>query len=200
MRLFYIFIAAFLVFLACFIAFVQNFSHIQYTNNYKADAIIVLTGGHARLAAGVKLLENKKGQRMLLSGVNKHISNKTIIHALGIKDHNLMQHIDIGRYALNTAGNAMETALWVKKYNYKTIYIVTNDYRMPRSLLELKMALPNIVLLPAPIKDYKSSAQLWHHLTFSQTINLITEFYKYIITNIKYYIKKSISSQGYYGV
>lgn len=194
MRFFYIFIAAFLVFSAGFVAFVQNFSHIPYSNNYKADAIIVLTGGHARLLSGIKLLENKKGQRMLLSGVNKHISNKAIIRALGIKDHNLMQHIDIGRYALNTAGNAIETALWVKKYNYKTIYVVTNDYHMPRSLLELKMALPNIVLLPAPIKDYEIPSQLWQHLTFNQTINLLAEFSKYIRTNIKYYLTKLISS------
>lgn len=188
MKLLYIISIALIIFIICFINFVQCFSNIAVNTTNKADGIIVLTGGHARLNAGLNLLKCQKGRRMLLSGVNKHLSNKSLIDALNLHDHNLIQHIDIGRYALNTAGNAFETALWVKKYNYKTIYVVTNDYHMPRSLLELKMALPDIIFYPAPIKDYKNSKQLWQHLTLKQTTKLLAEFLKYIRSNIKFYL------------
>lgn len=36
----------------------------------KADAIIVLTGGQARLDAALDLLKSGKGERLLISGVN----------------------------------------------------------------------------------------------------------------------------------
>lgn len=187
MRLISIISIAVIIFFISFLSFIIKFSNIPYDNTKIADAIIVLTGGHARLTQGIKLLEENKGQRMLLSGVNKNISNKSIISALGLRNDELIKRVDIGRCALNTAGNAIETALWVNKYNYKSIYIVTNDYHMLRSLLELKMVLPNKILYPAPIKDYNSTQQLWHHLSFKQFINLIAEFFKYIRTNIKYY-------------
>lgn len=194
MRLIYITSIAIIIFFASFLSFLLKISNISYDDSKTADAIIVLTGGHARIAHAIKLLKENKGTRLLLSGVNKNISDQTIIKALGLHNPDIIDRIDIGRYALNTAGNAIETALWVNKYKYNSIYIVTNDYHMLRSLLELKMVLPNKILLPAPIKDSKDIKDMLNKLTLKQTITLISEYLKYLRTNIKYYFTMLITS------
>jgi hypothetical protein len=49
----------------------------------EADAIVALTGGSLeRLETGVRLLEEKKGERLLISGVNRVVTDAELFHAL----------------------------------------------------------------------------------------------------------------------
>lgn len=154
-------------------------------NIRRADAIIVLTGGHSRLKTALQLLKQQKGSRLLISGVNKNLGDAAVIHALGINNKELVQKIDIGRQASNTAENATEAAEWVKKNNYNSVYIVTNDYHMPRSMLELKLALPNTQLIAYPVKDYDNLVQSLRHLNFARFFLLNCEYFKYLKTSSK---------------
>uniref|UniRef100_UPI001ABAB14B YdcF family protein n=2 Tax=Bartonella TaxID=773 RepID=UPI001ABAB14B len=119
----------------------------------KADAIIVLTGGENRIKTGFDLLQKELGSRLLISGVNSTIDFNKLIDATYINPHLLASRVDFGYEATNTKGNAEESAAWIKQHNYKTVYIVTHDYHMVRSLLELKYLMPHIDFIAYPIKE-----------------------------------------------
>ncbi|WP_455481872.1 YdcF family protein [Bartonella sp. B35(2025)] len=118
----------------------------------KADAIIVLTGGENRVETGLNLLQQKLGSRLLISGVNTTTNISRFTHITHINPQLFTCCVDIGHKAINTKGNAEESAAWIKKHHYKTIYIVTHDYHMWRSLRELKYLMPDINFIAYPIK------------------------------------------------
>src|SRR5690606_15928842 len=102
-----------------------------------ADAIIVLTGGQSRLDAGIDLLKSGKGRRLLISGVNPAANRDDLRAATGGDRRLFSCCVDIDHAALDTIGNAEESAKWVEDHRYGSIILVTNNYHMPRSLLEM---------------------------------------------------------------
>lgn len=145
----------------------------------EADAIIVLTGGKARLKTGLKLLENGKGKRLLISGVNpvaRRCSLRKITHA---DPHFFKCCVDLGRKAMNTIGNAEESARWVEKNGYQTIFIVTSSYHMPRSLVEFKRTMPYANLIPYPVMQ-NNDRERNVFKSFVHMRALLIEYIKYL--------------------
>ena len=60
-------------------------------------------------------------------------------------------HVTLGRVAATTRGNAAETAGWARANGVQRLIVVTAGYHMPRALLELHRALPEVELLPHPM-------------------------------------------------
>lgn len=116
-----------------------------------ADGIVVLTGGPGRIQKGIDLLKASKGKRLLISGVNATLANETIINAIGSGDTLAKCCIDLGRQAANTTGNAVESANWARENGFKSLIIITADYHLPRSLLELDKTMDGITLIPASV-------------------------------------------------
>ncbi|AQX28507.1 MULTISPECIES: YdcF family protein [unclassified Bartonella] len=143
-----------LIFCVTFIAFTEKVGRFTPpTPLPKVDAIIVLTGGKNRIETGLKLLEKGLGSRLLISGVNTTTHPKKLIRMININPQLFSCCVDIGHQAINTQGNAEESANWVKKHRYKTLYIVTHDYHIIRSLLEFQYLMPNINFIAYPIKQ-----------------------------------------------
>ena len=118
--------------------FASKVSHMTTpANPAKADAIIVLTGGQARLDAAIDLLASGKGERLLISGVHPSASRRQLQAATGGDKALFSCCVDIDRAALDTIGNAEESAKWVESHAYGSVILVTNNYHMPRSLLEM---------------------------------------------------------------
>src|SRR5438445_5357774 len=118
--------------------FANKVAHLTTpANPAKADAIIVLTGGQSRLDAAMDLLASGKGERLLISGVHPSASRRQLQVALGGDKQLFSCCVDIDRAALDTIGNAEESAKWVESHAYGSIILVTNNYHMPRSLLEM---------------------------------------------------------------
>ena len=112
-----------------------------------AQAIVALTGGSLeRLTTGVRLLEEHKGERLLISGVNRIVTDAELLDALDADASLGACCIDVGRSAEDTLGNASETAAWAREHRYTNIILVTDDYHMPRSRAELEAALPEAVI------------------------------------------------------
>jgi uncharacterized SAM-binding protein YcdF (DUF218 family) len=61
-------------------------------------------------------------------------------------------NITIGHMAGTTHGNAVETANWVAAHHMHRLIIVTADYHMPRALQEMQAALPDVALIPYPVR------------------------------------------------
>ncbi|ENN90682.1 YdcF family protein [Bartonella schoenbuchensis] len=168
---------------ATFVTFSEKIEHLTPPNPLpQADAIIVLTGGENRIKTGFDLLQKGLGSRLLISGVNSTIDLNKLIDATYINPHLLVSRVDFGYEATNTKGNAEESAAWIKQHNYKTVYIVTHDYHMVRSLLELKYLMPHIDFIAYPIKENTTGSWIKQ---INQMRILVSEYIK----NIGVYIR-----------
>lgn len=130
---------------------VVNMQKSQY--NYSADGIVSLTGGSkSRLTEGVKLLEMKKGKGLLISGVFKGATIEEVRAISGGSRALYDCCVTLGREAFDTIGNAHEIYNWAKKNNYKSLIIITDNYHIERSMLEISNRTENIKLIAHPVK------------------------------------------------
>lgn len=116
-----------------------------------ADGIIVLTGSDGRLQAGVQLLSDKKGARLLVSGVHHTVVPSDLRRITNAPEQLFDCCVDLDRASADTIDNAEVSADWTTENGYKTIYLVTADYHMRRSLLLLQNVLPDCEILPYPV-------------------------------------------------
>jgi uncharacterized SAM-binding protein YcdF (DUF218 family) len=161
--------------------FASKVSHMTTpANPAKADAIIVLTGGQARLDAALDLLASGKGERLLISGVHPSASRSQLQAATGGDKALFSCCVDIDRAALDTIGNAQESAKWVESHAYGSVILVTNNYHMPRSLLEMGRLLHGARLEPYPVVNTNLDNGDW--LTKPEALRvLLTEYSKYLL-------------------
>jgi uncharacterized SAM-binding protein YcdF (DUF218 family) len=179
--------ACFVVLVGCGMAFLGGFAafatHVARLSTpaeqTDADAIIVLTGGEKRLDAALDLLQSGKGQRLLISGAHPDARLVDIQRATGGDAGLFSCCVDIDYAALDTIGNAEESAKWVTSHAYGSVIVVTNNYHMPRSLLELKRMVGDTLLLPYPVVNTKLDGGEW--MTNKAALRvLFTEYAKYL--------------------
>lgn len=148
----------------------------------QAQAIVALTGGSLeRLTTGVRLLEERKGERLLISGVNRIVTDQELLgEALKVNPDLASCCIDLGRTAEDTLGNAAETAAWARQHRYRSIILVTDDYHMPRSLTELELAMPEAEIHPYPVRTRWTDPALWRS-DLTAAGRLGSEYVKYLV-------------------
>ncbi len=168
-------------FLGGFGWFSNHVSHLRTpADPDRADAIIVLTGGQSRLDAALELLESGKCERLLISGVHPSATRRQLQKATGGDMRLFSCCVDIDRAALDTIGNAEESAKWVEDHAYGSVILVTNNYHMPRSLLEMGRLLHGARLEPYPVVNANLGHGGW--LTKPEALRvLFTEYNKYLL-------------------
>ncbi len=145
-----------------------------------ADAVVVLTGASdARLREGMRLLELRKGARMLISGVNPEVKRGELLKLTEGSKRLYDCCVDLGFQAENTVGNAREIADWARAHDFYTLIVVTSDYHMPRALLEIKADLPEAKLVPFPVATPDLDARGWWKSPKGAKLILI-EYDKYL--------------------
>ncbi|EKF17801.1 hypothetical protein NA2_16163 [Nitratireductor pacificus pht-3B] len=169
-----------IAFLAGFGLFADHIGHLAAPRDVEdADGIIVLTGGQSRIDAAIGLLKAGKGKRLLISGVNP-IARADDLRAATGGDKALFECcVDIDHAALDTIGNAEESAKWVHANTYGSIILVTNNYHMPRSLLEIRRILPKARVQPYPVVNTPLDNGAWLAKPDALRV-LATEYAKYI--------------------
>lgn len=133
---------------------------------HSADGIVVLTGDQGRLTAGVQLLQGGRSAHLLISGVHPSVTTEELRAHTNLTDAQFSCCVELGRQATDTVGNARETAQWVRTNGYQRLIIVTSDYHLPRSLIEMHMAMPGVELIPYPVHTQPPwrnprAARLW---------------------------------------
>jgi len=146
-----------------------------------ADGIVALTGAgsNERIAAGMRLLEAGRADRMLISGVNREASREDIRNVSRAVRLLYDCCVDLGFEAADTFGNARETAEWVRARRYGSLIVVTADYHMPRAMLELGSALPQTTLTAYPVATPSLDAERWWRTSAGARL-MITEYMKYV--------------------
>ncbi|HEY3911812.1 MAG TPA: YdcF family protein [Stellaceae bacterium] len=145
------------------------------------DAIVVLTGGSLRLPSGVDLMREGKGRAMLVSGVNRRVDLDELLRVSGDAPNWLSCCVAIGYQAENTAGNAQETARWMRERGFHSLRLVTAWYHMPRSLLEFERAMPDVEIVPHPVFPEPAKDQRWWAWHGTGPL-LLSEYVKYLAT------------------
>jgi uncharacterized SAM-binding protein YcdF (DUF218 family) len=159
----------------------------------RAEGIVVLTGGAARIDGALHLLVEGRAARLLISGVNPAVSPKELA---GTLDAGLAARmaccVDLGHAARDTIGNASETRDWALSHGYHSLIVVTSAYHMPRSLAELQDAMPAVRLIPYPVASPELRLTDWWRdpptLGF-----LLREYGKYLVAAARLIIAPSQS-------
>jgi len=164
------------VYVAGFLLFVATLPS-RPDGRLKADGIVALTGGGARLDAAVALLEGGTGKRLLISGVNKASSREEVRHVFG-GGKRFDCCADIGYAAEDTYGNAEEAAAWTAKHHYKSLIVVTANYHMPRSLRLFHALMPRVKLIAYPVEPADVDLGKWWHPGMLHLLH--NEYLKYV--------------------
>lgn len=146
----------------------------------RADAIVALTGPSAeRVNAAIRLLEQGKGRRVLISGVNRDVRRQEL-RALTPGSNRLFNCcVDLGFEAETTTGNAQEIAAWAEAKGYDSLIVVTSDYHMPRSLVEIRAAAPGVELTPYAVSTPSLDDSRWWRAAVTAR-RMTLEYMKYL--------------------
>ena len=140
-----------------------------------ADAIVVLTGGSGRLEYALQLMAEGKSNILFISGAGKDVTLDDVVRQAQreVRGKINRNNIILGHQGENTIGNAEEIKEWLTDTNYKKIILVTSNYHIPRSLLELSTAMPEISMITAPVIADDNEM-------------LFSEYHKYIASKLRH--------------
>ena len=146
----------------------------------RAEAIVSLTGPSAeRVNAAIRLLEQGKGDRVLISGVNREVRRRELRELVPGSSRLFNCCVDLGFEATDTESNAQEIAAWAEAKGYDSLIVVTSDYHMPRSLLEIRSAAPGVELTPYAVSTPSLHSSRWWRA--AETARRMTlEYNKYL--------------------
>ena len=151
----------------------------------RADAIVALTGPSAeRVNAAIRLLEQDKGDRVLISGVNREVRRQEL-RALTPGSNRLFNCcVDLGFEAEDTIGNAQEIAAWADAKDYDSLIVVTSDYHMPRALTEIRAAAPGVELTPYAVETPSLDDSGWWRAAVTAR-RMTLEYMKYLTVMVR---------------
>ena len=134
----------------------------------KTDGIVVLTGGPGRIQRGLDILKAGHAQRMLVSGVDRRVRSVDLVETYHVTPA-LLADVDLGRSAVDTRSNALETRRWIADHHYGSIRLVTTDWHMRRARFELRQVMQGITVVPDAVPSEPD------------LLGLLREYHKYLL-------------------
>jgi uncharacterized SAM-binding protein YcdF (DUF218 family) len=153
-------IAAALTLGAGFLWFLGEVPSEETRLDRNADGIVALTGGASRINDAFELLQNGRGKRLLISGLNRSTTLAEIARLHPEFAGTVRCCVDID-WSLNTLGNAVETRRWAERQQFRSLIVVTSNYHMPRALAELAHQMPDVALVAFPVVVDRQKAEPW---------------------------------------
>jgi uncharacterized SAM-binding protein YcdF (DUF218 family) len=164
---------------AGFLAFVGSLDRFERSPASGADGIVALTGGSQRIGDAIDLLAKGYGRRLLITGVNERTSRDEIARLNPGQRRLFDCCVDLDYRARNTIGNAIETRHWLADHDFRSVIVVTSNYHMPRTLLELHHALPNVRKVPFAVVTGNADLTGWWRSPAMVRL-LASEYAKYL--------------------
>lgn len=167
-----------------FVGFLTQLRGTEAKPERQADGIVVLTGGSSRVSDAVDLLAGGYGKRLLISGVHPTNDANDISRSLPESKSFINCCVDLDHSAVNTRSNAEQTRRWVHERGFKSVIVVTSNYHMPRAIVELSHAMPDIDLIPYAVVGEKWRDEPWW--TSAPVLRLLLfEYVKYVAAEIR---------------
>jgi uncharacterized SAM-binding protein YcdF (DUF218 family) len=168
-----------------FVGFLSQLRGAESEPAQTADGIVVLTGGSSRVSDAMELLAGGYGKRLLISGVHPTNAVSDISRSLPDNNQSLLTCcVDLDRSAVNTRSNAAETRRWAHERGFKSLIVVTSNYHMPRAIVEMSHAMPDIALIPFAVVGDKWRDEPWW--TSGATVRLLlSEYVKYVAVEMR---------------
>ncbi|HSK41055.1 MAG TPA: YdcF family protein [Arenibaculum sp.] len=159
------------------------------------DAIVVLTGGSERLTTGLELLGRGLASTVFVSGVHQGVGIGDLLRASRLPPDQpadrLADRLEccvvLGYAAGDTAGNAAETAAWMRARGYRSLRLVTANYHMRRSLLEFRMMMPDLEIVPHPVMPDSVRVREWWRWPGTASL-ILGEYHKFLFTALRYWL------------
>ena len=117
-----------------------------------ADGIVVLTGGADRIETALRLLVEGRAPYLMVSGVARGADMADLMRRVPL-DADQASRVTLGHAAQSTSGNAAETAPWARAHKVRRLIVVTAGYHVPRALLEVQRALPDVELQAVAVQS-----------------------------------------------
>lgn len=169
--------------------FVHSLPATPTPASVKTDAIIVLTGGNARVERGFEMLAHGAAPVLLISGVGKDVTlQEMLIEHADTKTRRAISDrgasIVLDHVALTTETNAREASQFVRERHYHSIRLITAHYHMPRSMAEMQAALPEVDVVADPVfpAGFRRD-QWWRHKNSRDLI--VSEFHKSLVVLLR---------------
>ncbi|MBB5517914.1 YdcF family protein [Amphiplicatus metriothermophilus] len=183
-RVIFILLAIGLAWTAGLVAFIAGLPAPAGEDGATADGVVVYTGGGARIAAGMSLMQRGAGRRLLISGVNPDISRDEIAKMWPGAAETFDCCVDLGAAARSTEGNAQEVSEWAAAHGFRSLILVTSEYHMPRALLETHARMKSAEIAPHPVasgyldaRGRPASTEAWRRLA--------VEYSKFLAARVK---------------
>lgn len=170
-----------LVWLGGFVWYANELPREAPDEGTRTDAIVVLTGGSDRLDVGLDLLAAGLAKKLFISGVGVGASREDLLRLSRRAPELFECCVVLGKEAIDTFGNAIETARWMRSEGFASLRVVTAGYHMPRSLVELRRALPDAVLVANPVFPAHVKLDEWWRWQGTTRL-LAAEFNKYLFS------------------
>jgi uncharacterized SAM-binding protein YcdF (DUF218 family) len=120
----------------------------------------------------------------LISGVHPTSAASDISRSLPESQTLFNCCVDLDYSAVNTRSNAAETRRWAHERGFKSLIVVTSNYHMPRAIVEMSHAMPDISLIPFAVVGDKWREEPWW--TSSTTLRLLLwEYVKYVAAELR---------------
>lgn len=126
-------------------------------DDQRTDAVIVLTGGPARIPRSLAVLRKGLAPRLLVSGVDPEVLPREFMSEYGVSRQLMQCCITLGYRAFDTRSNAVEAANWLRAHHARTVRLVTVDWHMRRASYELGRELPEgTAVVPDAVRSHPS--------------------------------------------
>ncbi|AKQ41306.1 hypothetical protein CP97_03510 [Aurantiacibacter atlanticus] len=128
----------------------------------QTDAIVVPTGSGGRIQRGLEVLQLGAAEKLLVTGVDPAVQPDEFEAEYEVPVRIMDCCVTLGFSALDTRGNARETAQWMEEREYTSLRLVTADWHMRRAEAELADQLPdNITILRDAVRSEVSLSTLF---------------------------------------
>jgi uncharacterized SAM-binding protein YcdF (DUF218 family) len=179
------------IFGAGFVWFLSQIKSGEERPTVRADGIVVLTGGSSRVSDAIQLLADGYGRRLLISGVHWANSSADISRSLPDSSSFVNCCIDLDWSAVNTRSNAAETRRWARDRGLRSLIIVTSNYHMPRALVELSHAMPDVTLVAYPVIGDSWHDEPWWSSGAAVRL-LASEYMKYLAACVRVHVDRFV--------
>lgn len=127
----------------------------------KTDVIVVPTGGRGRIERGLAMLRAHAAARLFVSGVDREVRPREFAAEYKVTPAEMDCCVVLGFAALDTRGNALETASWIEAGHFRSLRLVTSDWHMRRSAGELSEVVPEVRLVEDAVPSEPSLKTLF---------------------------------------